>query len=212
MTPAITPTTERLLRAPFDTKMGAAHLGRAVWLYIALVLATNHEGLVIRPTARIAKDLSVPESEIETWLDRLVRANLVRVLSRSPFLTVRLRFWPNGTSSLVAKSAAATSDSNVSHREVPVSSSNSSKQAAAFQANRDGGQGEGMPSDVEIRDLLGDETLDVQELVRGVRPAVVRKALERVRLTPSSRIRTSKTALFRYLIAKFSEEIDVEEL
>lgn len=211
MTPAITPVTETLLRAPLQAEGGAAQLGRALWLYLALVLAANHEGLVIRPTARIAHDLSVSESEVETWLDRLVRANLVRVLSRSPYLTLRLRFWSAGTPSLVEEPAAA-SDSASSHKEVPVSSSNSSKQAAAFQANRDGGQGEGMPSAFEIHEVLGDEALDVHELVRDVRPAIVRKALERVRLTPSSRIRTSRTALFRYLIAKFSEEIDVEEL
>jgi hypothetical protein len=210
MTPAITPTTESLLRAPLETKGGTAQLGRALWLYLALVLAANHEGLVIRPTARIAHDLSVPETDIETWLERLVQARLVHVLSRSPYLTLRLRFWLARNSPIVERMAASAIDSVHSHREVPVSSSG--KQAAAFQANRDGGQGEGMPSEIEIRETLGDEILDVQELLRDVRPAVVQKALDRVRLTPSSRIRTSKTALFRYLLAKFSEEIDVAEL
>src|SRR5262245_28171461 len=110
MTSAITPTTEALLRAPLQMEGGTARLGRALWLYLTLMLTANDAGLVIRPTARIANDLAVTDVEIESWLDRLVHAGLVRVLSRSPYLTLRLRFWPANNPSVVENNAAAAGD------------------------------------------------------------------------------------------------------
>jgi hypothetical protein len=63
----------------------------------------------------------------------------------------------------------------------------------------------------EIRDVLGEEDVDVRTLTRGIPHAIVRKALRRVRLTPASQIRKSRVALFRYLLAKLSEEMNVHD-
>ncbi len=54
-----------------------------------------------------------------------------------------------------------------------------------------------------------DDT-EVERILDRYPRAVVRKATERVR--QAGRIRKSKTAFFRYLLAKFSETIDVRNL
>jgi hypothetical protein len=214
-----------VLAAPLAVQTPAVSLGRAAWLYLALVNAANSKGLAVRSRHRLAKDLSVSEAKIDEWVKRLVAVKLVRVLSPAPFLAIALPSWPGAIDHQAGNPLGNVGKRASSHREVPVSSSKQAGRAeAAAAANKsssgrgrtskagDGSPREGVPTDEEIREALNAPDLDVKALLAGVPKHAIRKALDRVRETPSSRIRKSKAALFRYLLAKFSEEIQLDEL
>jgi hypothetical protein len=198
----------------------------ATRLYLALVLAANGSGLTVRSRDWLAKDLSVAEATIDEWVKRLVAAKLVRVLSPAPFLAIALVSWPGAIDRHAENPLENASKKASSHREVPVSSSKQAGRAEAAAAAAvnisssrgraskagEGSPREGVPTEDEIREALAAPDLDVKALLAGAPKHAVRKALDRVRETPSSRIRKSKAALFRYLLAKFSEEIQLDEL
>jgi len=193
------PEVRALLTAPFSLSRGPAALGRALWLYLACVLAANDQGLVICTAERFAGDLGVPESAIETWVKRLADAKLVVILSSAPYLTVRLPFW-SAPSFPVAETAVLSAEERDS------SYSRQSSGAISFS----GYSGEG-----ELRDglhaVLPDaDPAEIDRILTRYPHAILRKTLDRVEKT--GRIRKSKTALFRFLLAKYSQEIDVRDL
>jgi len=97
--------------------------------------------------------------------------------------------------------------------EVPVSSNSYSNSNALSSNAGDRGQGEGATLADAVRSFLPElETAEIERILTQYPRGVIRKALDRVANTPPGRIRKSKTALFRYLLAKFSQEIDVREL
>jgi hypothetical protein len=211
MTRTFTEQNRTLFEAPLRVPHPVESLGSALFLYVAIVLAAREKGLAVRSRSHFARDLGVPEPTIDAWVERLVKAKLIRVLSPSPYLAISLRFWSG--SSLSEPQNPQQSSGKQALRDINArGSSKLQQQAAALSSNRDRGPGEGAPTDEEIRTILGDPGLDVPALVRGVPTIAVRNALIRVRETPAARIRTSKTALFRYLLAKFSQELDVDEL
>lgn len=210
MTAAPFPLPRSVIGAPFAVDAPVAALGRALWLYLALVAAASDRGVVVRTRMVLAKMIAVAEPTIDEWLDRLARARLIIVKNPSPYLVIVLTSWSAVTSSNADETPESAGQSGTQQREVPVSS----KQAAAAASSKlgDGGPGEGVPTVDEIRSVLGDHTLDVTELVRDAPAPAVRRALQRVRLTPAAQIRKSKAALFRYLLTKFSEELDARDL
>ena len=198
---------DAVLFHPLRITHGAQQLGRALWLYLLLLRHANEHGLVVRSRAHLANDLTVSESTIDEWLDRLMNAKLVRVLSPSPYLALRLDLWSG--------SGSESGNSALSHMSALGSRSSSKLQqhaAADPSSNGDRGPGEGAPSDEEIRGILRDPDVDIATLVGSARSTVIRKALSRVRATPDAQIRKSRTALFRYLIHEFSQELDIDEL
>jgi hypothetical protein len=199
-----------LLNAAFKTPRAVETLGRALWLYLHFVRLANDRGMAIRTRARLAEDLAVSEETIERWIERLVKAELVRVLSPSPYLAISLRFWP-GNAADEAQNAAPRSGKRAFQEKNPRGYSHSKAAAIAPSSYADGGAGEGDDLAVELRAVLPEagET-EITRILNRYPRAVLRRALERVAKTP--RIRTSKAALFRYLLAKFSEEIDVQDL
>ena len=201
---ALDPETRALLQAPLDGIHGPARLGGSVLLYIALILAANDQGLVIRTVTQFARDLSVPESEINAWVARLANAKLIQLLSPSPYLAIRLRFW-SAEGFPVAENPELSAEKRDSY---------SSSKALALSSNTGvGGQGEGEKLRDEIRAVLPDaESTEIERILIRFPHAVLRKTLDRVAKTPPEKIRKSKTALFRFLLAKFSEEIDVNDL
>ncbi len=196
--------TRALLTAPFGDARGPAPLGRAVWLYLACVLAANDQGLVICTVERFARDLGVPESAIETWVIRLADAKLVVILSSAPYLTVRLPFWSAPSFPMADSAVLSAEEGNSSY-------SRQSSGAISLPGNSgDRGSGEG-DLRAGLRSVLPDaDPAEIDRILTRYPHAILRKTLDRV--GRAGRIRKSKTALFRFLLAKFSQEIDVRDL
>ncbi len=191
------------VEAPFLPKDRIDRLGRALWLYHHLLLVANHRGLVLRTLERLSDELVVPKRQIEEWLRRLTMAKLVHLEAPAPFLVIRLVFWPSSDDAPREKAGLPSGNSGHSHNEVPVSSKQQS--AAAFNKAGEGGTGEGEALVNEIAQALdGAGSEEVRSLIEEYPKPVILKALIRVKTTPSSQIRKSKLALFRYLLTKFS--------
>lgn len=199
-------TIDRLFQLPDPVKT----LGRAAWLYLALLNAASDQGVVLRTQSRLSKTLDISEDEINEWLRRLVDAQLVRVSTPGKFLVIRFDSWPAESSEDPTASGALAEQGSSSPRDVPVNG-HSSAQALALQDNSagEGGQGEGDSLRHDVRSLLPEADAEEIDRVLTMYPEpVLRKAIGRVAKTPPTKIRKSKTALFRFLLARFSEEID----
>ncbi len=203
----IRPIPRETISALLDHKDAVRRLGRASWLYLDLLRHATHDGLVIRKTAQLAQDLSVAESDVATWLSRLTDAKLLRVLSPSPFLTVRLCFWP-AQSFPVLQNSKKTGNGGASTEGPAAAAADNNKQQQG-----DGGQGEGETLTAAAIKIFGEtDAPEVRNLLARHPASAVRRALSAVQATPAHRIRKSRLALFRYLLAKFSETIDVRDL
>lgn len=193
-----------LLDAPLRVSTPATAVGRALWLYLALLLAANDQGLVIRKRWDLARDLAVPEPTIDAWLARLSTARLVEILSPLPYLTVRLPFWSGRPDAIVENAvlSAEPKEGNSKH---------SSAVALSLSSNAgEGGPGEG-DLRVGVQAMLPEANdAEVDRILNHYPHAMIRKAIDRV--GKAGRIRKSKAALFRFLLTKFSEEIDVRDL
>lgn len=184
----------RLVRAALDVPGGSEAIGEAIWLYLYLLIETDQQGRLCRTSDRVAADLSADESEIESWLKRLADAGLVTVLSPAPFLAIKLPMWP-GRGSNHGGCSRALEDS-YSSRAI----------AAMSNQGETGGLGGGEGLLEEILETLGERDPEpFRKVLEHFPPAMVRKALARVRAARPDRIRRSKTALFRYLLGQYSK-------
>lgn len=205
---AVPPFLRPALDAPLHVAGGVNTLGRSLWLYLALVLHASNEGVVLRGRQRFAEGLGVSESAIDAWLERLVAAKLIDVQSASPFLVISLRSWPrsgvvagNFKSPVVAGSstaAAPVAASAVAEKE------NKNKQSSL--RSRDGGLGEGSSVLADLRAVLGEsDAADLEPVVATYPEAIVRRAIDRVRTTPSRQIKKSRAAFLRFLLKNSSD-------
>jgi hypothetical protein len=160
-------------------------LGSAVWLYLQLLADCNHRGLVCHRLEKLAAELAASEEQVQAWLGILHGAGLIHPETPAPFLVIRISSWP----------ADGGSDAS------PYGYRFQSKQSNESKSYR--------PEDraallKEILETLGesDDALFTGALDH-YSPKVVRKALDRVRAAGT--IRTSRTALFRYLLPKLSK-------
>ncbi len=192
------------IEAPFGVRDGLQRVGRALWLYLHLLRIANHRGLVLRTVDRLGEELVLPKETVEAWLRRLTRERLVHLEAPPPFLVIRLPFW-SGHGDPTSENRGQPSGSEASALEVPVSSKQQPAAAASNQAG-EGGSGEGDALVAEVVSALdGADTGEIRTLVAEFPKPVVLKALIRVKTTPASQIRKSKSALFRYLLAKFAQ-------
>jgi hypothetical protein len=192
------------VEAPFAARSGIDQVGRAVWLYLHLIRVANHNGIVMRTAERLSEELMVSKQTTDRWLIRLSSAKLIRLEAPPPFLVIKLPIWPGEDDASDANSGLPSGSSGHSHNEVPVSSSKQQAAAASNQAGEGGaGEGEALISEV-TQALDGAGIEEVRSLVAEFPKPVILKALIRVKTTPSSQIRKSKLALFRYLLTKFT--------
>ena len=188
-----------VFEAPLQVADGVSQLGRALWLYFAIVLHASDQGVAIRSRHRFAESLGVSDAEIGTWLKRLLAAELIELRSPSTdFLVISLCLWPrNGVvagdlkNAQAASSPAAALAADVAEKE--------NKQNNV--RSRDGGLGEGSALLAELRAVLGEaDAAELGPVIAGYPPALVRQALDRVKATPSRQIKKSRTALLRFLL------------
>ncbi len=200
--------TPEQARAPLEGALrvpdAMSTLGRAVWLYVLLLTKAGDRGHVIQNTTRLAKDLSVPEDAIVRWLDHLRDARLITISSPPPYLVGRIVFWPDIAVQDASNASVGSSQSPLERNNVPVSSST----AAASASGEDRGLGEGEPLLAEVLGAIPEADPDeLRGLLVHHAPEVVRRALVRVRTTPTHEIRKSKEALFRYLLTRLTRGV-----
>jgi hypothetical protein len=192
------------VEAPLSLKDAIDSLGRSVWLYLHLLKIANPPPIVLRTVERLADELAVPEQTIEEWVRRLSESKLIRLESPPPFLVIKLPSWLGSGDATGEGVGLSSGLSGHSHSEVPVGSKQQAAAAALQQTGEEGvGEGEALLDEV-ARVLDGADRDEVRSLIGELPKPVVLKALIRVKTTPSSQIRKSKLALFRYLLTKFA--------
>ena len=186
-----------VLEAPLRVPNARQRVGDALWLYVSLVASSNPRGLVVRRADLLADSLSINEQLLNEWLVKLADTRLIEIQSPSPYLVIRLRFWPGAS--------ANRPEDGDPHREVPVGSAAAAAAEAATSKREDGGAGEGGALLRDAIAVIGAADPDeVARLVSAHPESVVLQALSRVEATPGTQIRKSKLALFRYLLGKLS--------
>jgi hypothetical protein len=193
-----------LLNPLFGVPDVVHRLGRGVWLYLWLLTAVNAHGLVCRSVRTIANRLHRPEGEILDWLGRLVGLGLIEVRAPAPNLVIKLAMWPGNSRANLPNPSETASQSKHPREFVPVSRlQHAGKQAANENIAGGGVPGEGGGLEAELIETLGGtDAASILDSLADVPETLVRKALTRVRATPSEKIKKSRLALFRYLLTQ----------
>lgn len=170
-------------------------------LLATLIRHANHRGLILASEPTLLRERGGAPAELREELMALEEARQVEVLAPLPFLVLRLVSWSGSSRDPARNSPMKGSSPAVVHRKVPVSSSSA---AAAAATHEDGGAGEGGRLLEEVLAALGPEAgrAEFAAILKGRPPALIRRCLQRVEAT--ARIRVSKPALFRSLLAKLS--------
>lgn len=198
---------QRPLKAAIELPDGPRKLGRSLWLYVVMILEAGSHGTVIRTRTRLSEDLSVPEHRVDAWLERLVEAGLVKVVSPAPYLVVRVDSW-SSQSRRGSPSGHTGAPSRINRSKAALENGNSNSRTIQ-QAIGDGGPGEG---DLlkRARSILGDlEESELRLILETHSPSRVARVLDRVEKTPPERIRKSRLALFRYLLVRIDDDANV---
>lgn len=162
---------------------------------------SNHRGLVIVRAQVLEDALHASFEEVHHALVTLEREKHLRILSPLPFLTVALprRMWP-GTKAEPAENAPQTGAPDARGHSYSFHNQSIESKAIAIE---DGGVGEGETLLQEILAGLGEsDPSSFRGVLEHYSPAAIRAVLTRVGATPPERVRKSRTALFRYLLAK----------
>ncbi len=208
----LTDTARSLLQAPLGVENAVVRLDESLWLYVWIMANANAHGIVCRTSTTVAQALAVSEGTILDWVERLRRSGLITGGSPPPYLVMKLAFWPGRTLSLNEKSSvsggsgsAAVAGSLQTAAEQQQAANNSSVSRPAGSGDR--GAGEGARLLAEAAAVLGENaTAGIRDLLSQYPAGLVRRALVRVRETPTGQIRKSRLALFRYLLIKFANE------
>jgi hypothetical protein len=160
----------------------------------------NRRGLVFVRQDVLSHDVRASVEQLRAALDALNREEQLRILSPLPYLVVALprRMWPSEASRSsetgpIPRLGASRGYSYSFHKH------NQSKAIAI----EDGGAGEGDSLLEEILATLGEsDPRPFRGVFQHFPAAKIRAALVRVRATPPEKLRKSRTALFRFLLAR----------
>ena len=206
MSPTLNQSSRNLLEAALIRENPVERLGNALWLYVRLLTASNIHGTVFRHIDRLATDLSVTTERIERWLKLLADSELIEIQSPAPFLVIKLGMWSENTPAMTSATPENRFEGKASQQADSYSYSSLENNKAI--AAEDGGAGEGDGSLLqEILGTLGEtDPESFRKVLQHYDPSTIRQALERVRSTPPDRVRKNKTALFRYLLGKLTND------
>ncbi len=168
------------LKVPRDERLAGA-----IWLHLHLLSVCNHRGLVCRRLEKLAEEVGASEEQVQAWLGVLHGAGLIRPETPAPFLVIRIASWPG------------EGENNASPYGYRFTQSRESKS----NSNSDGHSPVDPELMREVLETLGEtDPAPFNGALEHYAPALIRKALEKVR--SAGQIRTSRTALFRYLLPK----------
>ena len=161
----------------------------------ALRRRTNHHGLVIVREDTLLGELRVSSEVLRTAIQNLEESRALEILSPFPFLVLK---W-SGT-----QLNASEKGRNHGHSATPRYSSYSLNQESIDESialKAIGQYGDELLE--EILTTLGEsDPTTFRGVLKHYPAATIRAVLDRVRSTPPESFRKSKTALFRYLLAK----------
>ena len=161
-------------------------------LLSALEGRANRDGLVLARDAALREELGVGLERLRLALRALEDAGQIRLLSPLPYLALKLLKWPGHGRERAKNQPAANS----------YSFQQSADERKAIAAE-DGGAGEGDALLQEILVTLGETNpTSFRGALEHYPAPKIRAVLDRVRATPPVKVRKSRTALFRYLLAK----------
>jgi hypothetical protein len=168
----------------------------------ALLERANARGLVIVRAQVLQDETHTTREELCRELDALERDEGLRILSPVLYLVVALprRMWPSrhGVHLKSGPNRGPEPSRGYSY-SFHKHESNQSKAIAL----EDGGVGEGGELLAEILSTLGEsDPAPFRGVLEHFSADKVRAALARVRATPEAKLRKSRTALFRYLLAR----------
>jgi hypothetical protein len=160
----------------------------------------NHRGLVVLREPVLLDVLRASRGEMQSALISLERSKQLRVLSPLPYLVVALppRMWPSAP--LEPLKTGPNPRPRPSRGYSYSFHKHNQSKAIAIE---DGGAGEGGSLLEEILATLGEsDPRPFRGVLEHFPAAKIRAALVRVRATPPGKLRKSRTALFRYLLAR----------
>lgn len=161
-------------------------------LLSALEGRANHDGLVLARDGALREELGIGLEQLGRALKALEDAGRIRLLSPLPYLALKLLKWPGH-----GRERAENQHSGYSY-----SFQQSADERKAIAA-KDGGAGEGEGLVQEILATLGEtDPTSFRGAIEHYPAPTIRGVLDRVRATPPEKLRKSRTALFRYLLAK----------
>jgi len=153
----------------------------------------NARGLVMLTQRAIDDELKSSSEDLGAELQRLEEAGEIETLSPPPFLVVRLRKWSG------RKKKSPKSPQNAEAIGYSYSFHQSREPKAIAIAGRTSAHEELLR---EILEALGEsDPSSFRGVLTHYPPSTVRAVLNRVRATPPEKIRKSRTALFRHLLA-----------
>jgi hypothetical protein len=158
----------------------------------------NHRGLVLADEASLLRESQGTSDQLRRSLAELAESGAVELLSPLPFLVLRLRSW-----SAMNRSQEKTGLKTRPLREAPIDARGYKHTGEVGGA----GEGEGSRRGIigEVLETLGEtDATAFARLLEFYSPSLIRAALRRVSRTKPGSIRTSRTALFRYLLGKLS--------
>jgi hypothetical protein len=191
-----------LLDAPLVVPDGDERLGRALWLYVRLLTLTNNRGLIICKRHQLAGDLRVSEDKIDDWLARLSESKLVGVQAPA-YLVIKLGLWSDESSETLQDASGLAPRSTSQSYSSTLAIHDESKSNSSEEVGTESPEPDALLA--EILSVLGEsDPTSFRPLLTHYPPEVIRGVLQRVRT--AGQIRKSKTALFRYLLGKLTDD------
>jgi hypothetical protein len=155
-------------------------------LLVCLQARANARGLVLAQEPALLRELQITHDVLASALAVLERDGSVEVLSRLPFLAVKLKKWSGRATKSANSGASGYSYSTLSLSKHVMHSYRHDKALLR-----------------EILETLGEtDATSFAGAIANFPADVIRKALDRVRRTRA--VRKNRTALFRYLLTRLT--------
>jgi len=164
----------------------ANHYGKlrqAIWLYAYLLICAHPEsGRLIISSEKVAAQLNVKGSTIQSWLGHLKKLRYLTARHQGLTWAITLTGWSVDRKDAIP---ALITDEGIDEDEP---------------------KDEITPKLLHQRLGNGEGTHYYEALVKRYDQDILKRALSEVELIPSSRIKKSKGALFTYLVKKYAQE------
>lgn len=166
-------------------------------VFEALRRRTNHRDLVIVREPALRDELGISPADLRAALKELQERRLVEVLSPLPFLVLK---W-SGKRPIDRENGRKSGPSDRSRYSSYSFNNKSIDKSIAIKAIAETGEADALLQDI-LATLGETDPTTFRGVLQHYAIKHIRTVLDRIRATPPEKFRKSKTALFRYLLAK----------